>query len=111
MGHTKGKLEINDFSKYPIQIGRSEGKFGGCYIEDKDAGTIAIIPDFSKEHSDYKANAERFVKCWNAFEEGGSHDALLDELKMIVALLCLPGSVVSANDIEHAKVVIAAAEK
>ena len=46
-------------------------------------------------------NAKRFVKTWN------NHDALLENLLLIIRLLCHPGCHVKAKDIEQAKKVIA----
>ncbi len=38
-------------------------------------------------------------------------DTLLAALEMIIALLCHPGSFVTANDIDHAKAAVADAKK
>ena len=101
MSFTKGKWAINDFSKHPIQLGEMKEKVGGCYIEDEDAGTLAIIPDFTKKHSDYKANArliaaapgllevcKKLVACWNEDEiypDDKSFEALAEATVAIAA--------------------------
>ena len=68
MAHTKGELKIMPYTRRDGHNIR--------WIKDEKGN---VICQTFKPHA--KAKAQHIVKCWNAFEKGGSHDALLDRLR------------------------------
>lgn len=58
---------------------REQSKVYDDVAEITDVKTDGM--DFYEEISSKRA--EHFVKCWNAFEAGGSHDALLEDRKLL----------------------------
>lgn len=93
MSYTKGELKLGHI----INLAQIDGK------------TIFVVMpahcNTAKEILQVKANGKELIRRWN------SQPDLLDNLKMLVALLCHPGSFVSAKDIEKAKAAIAKASK
>ena len=60
-----------------------------------------------KNKSIQKARAEHLVKCWNAFEEGGLVEQLLDVCKFAIS----PEAPFSTNQLEFANRIIEAIHK
>ena len=109
MSHTKGETVLGKDIAGKLQY---IGSTSIVLIEQPGSRRLSIatvlteaidIDTACKYPVDFQANAHRIVKCCNC------HDDLLDNLKMLVALLCHPGSFVSAKDIEKAEVAIAKA--